>query len=266
MAVSLKAADHHNPPIRDPPFPLSLASHTASISSILIDSHSPVSTSQPSDPPPRFDSIPNPAIPTMSVPPTQTAIITLANGNLTIAPTLPTPSPHAPDTLLVRTHAFALNPADHKMSSRLQTPDLVAGSDFAGTIVAIGRDVSVLSSRPGCAPWAVGDRVCGAVHGCNVLRPRDGAFAQWVEADPVVLVRLPEWWGWDEGAALGGSCVGAVGLGLFWEMGLERPEEGGGGGIGHVVARGQKAELRLTVLVYGGSTACGTMALQILRL
>lgn len=90
----------------------------------------------------------------------------------------------------------------------------------------------------------------------------------------MVLVRLPEGWGWEEGAALGGSCVGAVGLGLFWEMGLERMGEGGeggregggGGGMGHVVARGDKAELRLTVLVYGGSTACGTMALQILRL
>lgn len=194
----------------------------------------------------------------MPPPPTQTAILTLATGALAIHPTHPTPPAHPHhNTLLVRTHALALNPSDHKMPTRLRTPGLVAGCDFAGTIAAVGSDPDA-PARPGCAPWAVGDRVCGAVHGCNVLRPGAGAFAQWVEADPAVLVRMPRGWGWAEGAALGGSCVGAVGLGLFREMGLEGPREGGPGG--------EAAGLGRTVLVYGGSTACGTMAVQLLRL
>lgn len=205
--------------------------------------------------------------PTMPPPPTQTAILTLATGALAICPTHPTPSAHPHNTLLVRTHALALNPSDHKMPSRLRTPGLAAGCDFAGTIAAVGSDPDA-PARPGCAPWAVGDRVCGAVHGCNVLRPGAGAFARWVEADPVVLVRMPRGWGWAEGAALGGSCVGAVGLGLFREMGLEGPREGGEGGPaeGDGGPRGDAVGLGRTVLVYGGSTACGTMAVQLLRL
>lgn len=157
------------------------------------------------------------------------------------------------------------------MPTLLRTPNLAAGCDFAGTVAAVGSDPDA-PARPGCAPWAVGDRVCGAVHGCNVLRPGAGAFAPWVEADPVVLVRMPRGWGWAEGAALGGSCVGAVGLGLFREMGLEGPREGGEGegdggpAEGDGGPGGDAAGLGRTVLVYGGSTACGTMAVQLLRL
>lgn len=127
--------------------------------------------------------------------------------------------------------------------------------------------------RPGCKAWALGDRVCGAVHGCNALRPRVGSFAQYVEADPVVLVRMPDGWEWADGAALGGSCVGAVGLALYREMGLEWPREGEqeGGRDAEAGGPGQGSpprldEWRRKVLVYGGSTACGTMAIQLLRL
>lgn len=81
------------------------------------------------------------------------------------------------------------------------------------------------------------------------------------EADPVKMTRLPDHWGWKEGAARGGCCVGAVGLALFRNLNLELPA------VGRAMAEGTAAaEKRGVVLVYGGSTACGTTALQLLKL
>lgn len=177
-------------------------------------------------------------------------IITDNRGSLISSTTLPEPrcSPHG---VLVRVHAVALNPVDVKMPRAIAREGLVAGNDFAGEIVEIGSEVHLIN-RPGCPAWKVGDRVCGAVLGCNPRKPTTGSFADLIEADPVTMARLPDHWGWEEGTALGGCCVGAVGLGLFRNLNLKLDTAA--------------AEKRGVVLVYGGSTACGTAALQLLKL
>jgi aspyridone synthetase trans-acting enoyl reductase len=191
---------------------------------------------------------------------TRCGIITDNAGSLLWSRSLPQPI-CSPQSILVKVRAVALNPVDVKMPPAIAKRGLLAGNDFSGEVVEIGSEVHSVH-RPGCAPWSVGDRVCGAVLGCNPKKPTSGSFADLIEADPVTMARIPEDWSWEKGAALGGCCVGAVGLALFRNLKLELPPAARGAVPGRMVAGGK----RDVVLVYGGSTACGTVALQLLRL
>ncbi|EED17266.1 alcohol dehydrogenase, putative [Talaromyces stipitatus ATCC 10500] len=185
----------------------------------------------------------------------QTAVRTGIDGSFVASHNIPVPS-CSPDALLVKVYSVALNPSDYKMARLVNKPGLIVGCDFAGEIVEIGCEANRIE-RPGRAPWVVGDRVCGAVHGSNSRHPAWGAFAQFVEADPAVLLRIPTGWNWHDAAAVGGSCVGAVGLALFCQMGLSLSVTGG--------SNSSANDPKKVVLVYGGSSACGTMALQVLK-
>jgi NADPH:quinone reductase-like Zn-dependent oxidoreductase len=60
--------------------------------------------------------------------------------------------------VLVKNVPVTVNPVEMKMSApHLVVPRTIAGHDFAGEVVAIGRSVWT------AAPIAVGDRACGAV-------------------------------------------------------------------------------------------------------
>ncbi|KAL2195756.1 alcohol dehydrogenase-like protein [Corynascus similis CBS 632.67] len=191
------------------------------------------------------------------LPASQTAVITTAEGRHVVARDRPVP-PVGPTSVLVRVRAVALNPTDHKTPARVKTAGLTSGCDFAGEVVAVGAHAN---DEPGNAAacggiprrWAPGDRVFGVVYGSNPGAPGWGAFAEYVEADPVMLCHVPDDWDWETAASVGGSVHGSVALCLFGEgkMGLDL---------------GSKQDLLKVVLVYGGSTACGTMALQMLRL
>jgi NADPH2:quinone reductase len=78
-----------------------------------------------------------------------------------------------PDVLLVRN--------EYQASI---APPFTPGSDFAGTIRALGPDV---------AGWTVGERVCGTVF--------VGAFAEQVVTSTAMLMRVPERVGFPEAAA-----------------------------------------------------------------
>ena len=183
---------------------------------------------------------------------TQTAIIQASDGSVgVISHAVPVPTPAiSPHHVLVRVLAVALNPTDHKTPKHFPNPGATMGCDFCG----------VVSSFPGCsdaqaAPLEVGTRVCGFVYGYNYEKPDTGAFAEYVVADARLLLRVPESWGDLQAAALGGVGWGTVGAALWEEeaLGLEgRPAA--------PVSKGAP------VLVYGGGTATGTMACQILRL
>lgn len=222
------------------------------------DSRSPNPHPKRNDSVAQFDPLVLPKSTTTS-PTTRCGIATGNKGSLIPSTTLPVPK-CSPRGVLVKVHAVALNPVDVKMPPAIGKEGLIAGNDFAGEITEIGSEVHMVN-RPGCAPWIVGDRVCGAVLGCNPKKPASGSFAELIEADPVTMTRVPEHWRWEEGAALGGCCVGAVGLALFQNLGLKLPGKGD-----VVVECAVAADYRNVVLVYGGSTACGTVALQLLKL
>lgn len=149
--------------------------------------------------------------------------------------------------VLVKTVAVALNPCDFKMAERFPSPGATDGCDFAGTIVALGSNAANIRD------FRIGDRVCGAVHGSNPIDHQAGSFAEYVAIDVEFLFKMPNIMPFETGAAIGGTGLGTLGLALFRSLGLPGTPE-------------RPAEKSLIVLVYGGSTSVGTMAIQLLRL
>lgn len=195
----------------------------------------------------------------MAPPQTQTALIQSENAEsfpgalpLAISNSQPGPSLPSPHHVLVRVRAVALNPNDHKMVEHFPVPGNGAGCDFCGVIEHMGDAVE--------APFALGTRVCGTVFpyaatgGDGDHRPM-GAFAEWLVADSRLVLRIPDDWSDLQGAALGGVGWSTVGLALSHPDALALP------GL-----PSRPAERRLPVLVYGGGTATGTMACQLLKL
>ncbi|KAM0338446.1 hypothetical protein ACHAPU_011323 [Fusarium lateritium] len=127
------------------------------------------------------------------------------------------------------------------MVGNLACVGAVAGMDYAGTVVGIGPKVkTALEIR-------LGDQVCGAVQGMHSLIPSVGAFTQIVSATGVVTLKVPPYMAIEEAATLG-SGVDTIGLALLRSLAVP-------------------GYLNLSpVLVYGGSTATGTLAIQLLKL
>lgn len=185
------------------------------------------------------------------IPRAQTAILQGDDGTLNI--TEDVPLPHVPrDKMLVRTVVVALNPCDYKMPSQFPCKGVVNGTDYAGIIVAIGSEVSRLSSKP---TWKIGDTVFGACHGANSMDPESGSFAQYIRADPELLFKKPDYMPWEIAGAFGASGIATLGLSLFWE-----------GGMGLQGSPDNPVKDPEQILVYGGSTSVGTLAIQLLRM
>lgn len=182
-------------------------------------------------------------VPALPISERQTAIVMRDDGKLGLSHMALVP-PLRPDMVLVRTRAVALNPTDHKMADNFSTPGAISGCDFAGDVVAIGSNVT--------RPLSVGDRVAGGVYGSNPLDLTSGAFAQYVGATADILVRIPDGWSYEEAAAIGGAGPATIAIALYDSLGLK-------------ATPANPAEKPFPVLVYGGSTATGTMAIQILR-
>lgn len=161
----------------------------------------------------------------------------------------PLPKIEHPHEVLVRVTAVALNPVDYKFAKYQPCVGAVLGSDFCGHIAQTGTQVTGLGQ---------GDRVCGAVQGCNRARPGNGAFAEYLVADSRLLLRVPEGWSDLQAAALGGVGWHTAGLVMYDALGLVgRPSN-------PLPARQDGS--RVPVLVYGGATATGTMLCQLLSL
>lgn len=147
--------------------------------------------------------------------------------------------------VLIKTAAVALNPADYKMPKYFPSPGATSGLDFSGTVVRVSYPIS--------APIQVGDRVCGAVHGSNPIDHATGAFADYVRVDADLLLKIPTSMTWERAAAVGGVGHGALCIALWESLGLPgRPEK--------------PTTIPLPVLVFGGSTATGTLAIQLLKM
>jgi NADPH:quinone reductase-like Zn-dependent oxidoreductase len=182
----------------------------------------------------------------------RSAIVCVSNipgANLAVSHDIPLPIPLEAGCVLVRTFAVALNPCDWKMPDRFPAIGSVGGSDFAGTIVALSDDIE--ETHPSLA---IGDRVCGAVHGFDPSDPRTGSFSNFVLATADILLKVPEGVGWQDAAAIGGTGIATLGIAFHQHLlpGLSLCAPYSQDGAFHV-------------LVYGGGTATGTMAIQLLK-
>lgn len=118
--------------------------------------------------------------------------------------------------------------------------------DAAGVVVAMGADVA-RSGR-----LRLGDRVAGAAEGMEGLRPQSGAFAEYVSIDGGMALKMPDEMSFAVGAGMG-LRIATAGMAIFHSLGLsaellEKP-----------------SQESFDVLVYGGTTSTGTMAIQLLK-
>jgi NADPH:quinone reductase-like Zn-dependent oxidoreductase len=88
----------------------------------------------------------------------------------------------------------AVNPSDTKMRGAFVTPGGVLGTDYAGTVVACGPEVTEVE---------VGDRVCGAQHTMNANTPHRGSFGEYNISAGKVWLKLPASVSTEGGATFG---------------------------------------------------------------
>lgn len=178
---------------------------------------------------------------------TQTAIIAAdEEGTLRISQDVPVIDLE-PDSVLVKTAALALNPVDSKMAKGFAVPNAILGFDFAGIVVAIGTGVTRQDLK-------VGDRVLGTADSMDRKRPSGGGFCQYASTVATQALRLPDDMSFTDAACMGTS-LSSAGIALFRSMKLP----------GSLTAPNSAANPP-HVLVNGGSTSTGTMALQLLKL
>lgn len=170
------------------------------------------------------------------------------------------PSPHH---VLVRVLAVALNPNDHKMLTHFPLPSHGAGCDFCGMVVrgdaADGSTGDQAGDGIEGSAYPPGTRVCGTMFPYSPvakenLHDSKGAFAEFVVVDARLLIKVPHGLTDLQGAALGGVGWSTVALSISANDAL--------GLHGLPSAPDEK---NIPVLVYGGGTATGTMAAQLLR-
>jgi NADPH:quinone reductase-like Zn-dependent oxidoreductase len=153
---------------------------------------------------------------------------------------LPAPQPHE---FIIRTDAIATSPSDLKMRGPSIVPDGILGIDCAGTVTCVGSNVTDLKPV---------DRVCGPQHSMHVHSPHYGAFTDYAVCSGDVWMRVPESTS-IEGAASLGAGTSTAGLGIKL-LGLPLPDAP------------ISQEKKVYVLVCGGATATGNLAIQLLEL
>ncbi len=86
----------------------------------------------------------------------------------------------------------------------------------------------------------------------NALEPENGAFAQYLRAYPELTIKIPDEMSFEEASSLA-TGLSTAGLALFKSLRIPASLE-------------EPARDPFFVLVYGGSTATGTIAIQLLKL
>ncbi|KAJ5493341.1 Protein TOXD [Penicillium diatomitis] len=147
------------------------------------------------------------------------------------------------DYVLVKNVSVGLNPTDWKHVAFLSPPGVLVGCDFAGVVEEVGKDVK--------KPWKKGDRICGFAHGGNAVQPEDGAFAEYIVAKGDVQIKVPDNLTFQEAATLGVGTL-TVGQALYQSLKLALPTE--------------PIKDQTPILIYGGSSATGTLAIQYAKL
>lgn len=178
-----------------------------------------------------------------SVPKTMKAITSDKDHKASVKIDVPVPALRD-EYILVKPKALALNPTDWKhIDFVIDKPGIKIGCDFSGDVVAVGSKVQ--------KEWKAGDRVCGFAHGGNLSNAEDGAFGEYLVAKGDLQIKPPQSLSYEDAATLGVGIV-TIGQGLYQTLQLPMPN--------------QPSKEKFPVLVYGGSTATGSLAIQMLKL
>ncbi|KAG9187567.1 hypothetical protein G6011_05438 [Alternaria panax] len=169
---------------------------------------------------------------------TQKAVVHVSKGVSELRDGVPLPKLPADNWLLVKTKAVALNPTDWKNIEWSSSPGAIAGCDYAGVVEEVGKAVT---------NYKVGDRIAGFVRGSDPADHSNGAFAEHIKAKTGINFKIPDNMSFEDASTLGAGIT-TVAQGLYQELGLPLPPA--------------KVQEPTTILIYGGSTATGTLAIQ----
>lgn len=147
-----------------------------------------------------------------------------------------------PGTMLCKVAAVAINPIDAKAIDYSPAPGCTGGYDFAAEVVQVGEGVQRFKS---------GDRVFGMAFGLNPDDKTAGAFAEYVLAIDDLTCHIPQWMSFEDAATFP-TAVATAFCSIYQTFGFPGPEE--------------PHEEASHVLVSGGATSSGLMAIQLLKL
>ncbi|KAE8371532.1 chaperonin 10-like protein [Aspergillus bertholletiae] len=148
------------------------------------------------------------------------------------------------DYILIKTVCVALNPTDWKhVEYDFGAPGCVVGCDYSGIVEEVGKNVK--------KSFRKGDRVFGFTHGSNAVQPEDGCFAEYIVAKGDLQMHIPDSLSFQDAATLGVG-ISTVGQGLYQSLKLALPTES--------ISQPEP------ILIYGGSTATGSLAIQYAKL
>ncbi|PLB54713.1 putative zinc-binding oxidoreductase ToxD [Aspergillus steynii IBT 23096] len=147
--------------------------------------------------------------------------------------------------ILVKTVSVALNPTDWKQLENNPPAGAVIGCDYAGIVEEVGKGVT--------KPFRKGDRICGFAHGSNLVQPENGAFAEYIVVKGDAAALIPDSLSFEEAATLG-IGIATVGQSLYQDKGL-----------GLALPSKPLAQPE-PILIYGGSSASGSLAIQFAKL
>ncbi|KAB8360964.1 hypothetical protein FH972_024696 [Carpinus fangiana] len=156
------------------------------------------------------------------------------------------PIPRVPaGHLLVRTVAVALNPTDWTTLDARGDNGTLVGCDYAGIVEEVGEAVT--------KTFKPGDRVAGFGHGGNDANPETGAFARLIVVKGDIQMRIPDNISFEAACSVGVGVM-TTGYGLYNILDLPPP------------VSSQQCEDHQQILIYGGSTATGSIAIQFAKL
>ncbi|KAM0335027.1 hypothetical protein ACHAQA_000061 [Verticillium albo-atrum] len=170
------------------------------------------------------------------------AIVVTSPGKGSLVSDRPLPKPRD-EYMLVKTVSVALNPTDWMSIQKVAAPGSLIGCDYAGIVEEVGTGIKKSFKK--------GDRVYGFAHGGNSIQPEDGAFAEYILVKGDLVNIIPDNLSFQEAATLGVGLA-TVGQSLYQSLKLNLP----------TAPRSEPVPL----LIYGGSTATGTLAIQFAKL
>ncbi|KAK0616903.1 chaperonin 10-like protein [Immersiella caudata] len=174
------------------------------------------------------------------------ALVALRTGRYSLVPNVPIPGIE-PGEMLCKVRAVALNPVDWKVIDLSASPDAIGGYDFAGEVIEVSSCVS---------RFKVGDRILAMTFGTNPLRLASGAFSNVAIATEDLACKVPEWMSFQQASSMA-VAIATAGLALHRTMGIPISTEMEHGGA--------QPKNPFFVLVSGGATATGTVAIQLLK-
>jgi NADPH:quinone reductase-like Zn-dependent oxidoreductase len=145
-------------------------------------------------------------------------------------------------------------------SSKSRYEGCVTGLDYAGIVVKVDPRVDVTAASKSRV-FQPGDRVCGASHGCNAFHTEYGAFTDYIVVKANLQMHIPDHMSFEAAASLGVGVLSA-GMGLFHVSGRGIPSNL----LSETAAHDRIDTDRKWILVYGGSTATGSIAIQLAKL